>query len=231
VKEVWFKHDCYARHDPKIILLRAKYGAAGYGVYWMLIETFREADGYIFPKKHLPALCLDFAYDGVNGLVTDCIEEYDLFDEDGEFVWSPSLLQRMEKLDSTRAIRAEAGRKGGKTKANGKQNPSKRKRLDKIREEKKEDKSSGVVDEVFEFFRQKTGSKVRSTTQSLRSCIQARLDDGYTLDDCKKAIMFSYASKKDNPEQRQYIRIDTIFRPSKFSGYLDAWHREVTDGL
>ena len=94
----------------------------------------------------------------------------------------------------------------------------------------KKDESGAVVDEVFEFFRQKTNSHVRSTTQSLRSCIQARIDDGYTLDDCKKAIMFSYASKKDNPEQRQYIRIDTIFRPSKFSGYLDAWHREVTDG-
>ena len=89
----------------------------------------------------------------------------------------------------------------------------------------KDNITSGVekqIDEVFEYFRQKTGSKVRSTTEALRSVIRARLNDGYTVEECKRAIAFVYTDKKDNPDQAKYIRIDTIFRPSLFAGYLDA---------
>ena len=86
-----------------------------------------------------------------------------------------------------------------------------------IREER-----GSEVDEVFEYFRTKTGSQVLSTTKPLREKIHARLAEGYTVDQCKRAIAFVYADKKDNPEQKKYIRIETIFAPTKFPGYLDA---------
>jgi len=98
----------------------------------------------------------------------------------------------------------------------------KKKKKKNIREE-----FATQIDEVFDFFRKKTGSSVLSTTQALRSKINARLAEGYTVEQCKRAIAFSYGSKIDNPEQRQYIRIETIFSPSHFSGYLDAWGREM----
>ncbi len=86
------------------------------------------------------------------------------------------------------------------------------------------------IDEVLSYFRDKTGSKVSLKTAALRSKVSGRLAEGYSVDDCKKAIAYVYASKKDNPDQRMYIRIDTIFAPTKFAGYLDAWHREMGDG-
>jgi len=94
----------------------------------------------------------------------------------------------------------------------------------KVREKEKEKEEAfkNEVDEVFEYFRTKTGSHVQSTTEALRAMVRARLQEGYSVEDCKRAIAFSYGSKKDNPDQRQYIRIKTIFAPTNFSGYLDA---------
>ena len=91
---------------------------------------------------------------------------------------------------------------------------------ERVKEEEESHKSE--VDEVFAYFKQRTGSQVQSTTKPLRSMIHARLVEGYTVDQCKRAIAFVYADKKDNPEQRKYIRIETIFAPTKFPGYLDA---------
>jgi DNA-binding transcriptional regulator YhcF (GntR family) len=38
----WFKHDANARHDTKIKLLKKKYGAEGYGIYFQLLEIVAE---------------------------------------------------------------------------------------------------------------------------------------------------------------------------------------------
>ena len=89
----------------------------------------------------------------------------------------------------------------------------------------KDNITSGVelqIDQVFAYFKTKTGSRVSPKTEALRSMIRARLAEGYTVDDCERAIAFAYGSKKDNEDQMQSIRIKTIFSPSKFSGYLDA---------
>lgn len=128
----WFRHDSNARHDPKMIALRAKYGGEGYGVYWMLIETLRDTNGYKFPLKHMPSLCLDFAFSDMGNFIDDCVVEYELLDADAEFFWSPSLLRRMQAYDELKTKRIESGRKGGvakaersKSVANAKQNASK----------------------------------------------------------------------------------------------------------
>jgi hypothetical protein len=34
----WFHHECAARHDPKLQILGATYGAEGLGVFWSLLE-------------------------------------------------------------------------------------------------------------------------------------------------------------------------------------------------
>lgn len=38
----YFDHDYNARNDDKILELRSKYGAEGYGIFWMIIETMAE---------------------------------------------------------------------------------------------------------------------------------------------------------------------------------------------
>ena len=40
----WFKHDYNARNDEKVLELRSVYGAEGYGVFWMLVESMAETE-------------------------------------------------------------------------------------------------------------------------------------------------------------------------------------------
>ncbi len=43
----FFKHDVTAKDDQKILELRADYGAEGYGLYWMMVETMYTSGGNI----------------------------------------------------------------------------------------------------------------------------------------------------------------------------------------
>ena len=38
----YFNHDYTARNDDKILELRANFGAEGYGIFWMIVETMAE---------------------------------------------------------------------------------------------------------------------------------------------------------------------------------------------
>jgi hypothetical protein len=63
----YFQHDFNARNDEKILELRHRFGAEGYGVFWMVVETMAEnsdggmmasligglSHGYGLPKERL----------------------------------------------------------------------------------------------------------------------------------------------------------------------------------
>ena len=102
----YFSHDSNARHDPKILEMRAAYGAKGYGWYWMIIEILRDQEDYrIKVKSNVYAgLALDLNADKeeLKQFITDCINEFELLESDGNYVWSNSLKQRMEYLDRKR---------------------------------------------------------------------------------------------------------------------------------
>jgi hypothetical protein len=120
----WLKHDSNARHDPKIIALCTKYGAQGYGWYWILVEMMREQKDYMLKINgpHSIALYQRELYataEEVNLFIEDCITEYDdggfgLFSTDGTHFWSESLLRRMEKMEEAKKRQSEAGKKGNK---------------------------------------------------------------------------------------------------------------------
>ena len=47
----YFKHDAYARHDPKIQALLKKYKIEGYGRFWIVVEMLRENACYKLEDK------------------------------------------------------------------------------------------------------------------------------------------------------------------------------------
>jgi hypothetical protein len=60
MKQHYFPHDYSARNDQKVLQLRYKLGAEGYGVYWMLLETMAEdTTGYI-QKDDIGGLSLGY---------------------------------------------------------------------------------------------------------------------------------------------------------------------------
>ncbi|MFS1511731.1 DnaD domain protein [Chengkuizengella sp. SCS-71B] len=99
----YFSHDANARHDPKILAMRSVYGMEGYGRYWVLVEFLREQTQYKLRKsKHLCnalAMQMQCTVEEAQNFLNDCINEFDLLVEDDEFIWSDSLLKRMNEKD------------------------------------------------------------------------------------------------------------------------------------
>lgn len=107
----YFSHDSNARHDPKILEMRSVYGAEGYGWYWIIIEMLREQSDYkIKLTKYVwnaLAMQMQCSADAAHKFVSDCINEFKLFESDGEYFWSNSLIRRMKGRDE----RSEKARK------------------------------------------------------------------------------------------------------------------------
>ena len=112
----YFSHDLNARSDPKIMAMLQEYGIAGYGAWWVVIETLAEQSEYELPKKGWVWSALARAIGWQTQEVADFIErlinEFELLQEDEEHFYSCSLKKRMSYLDDKRKKRSEAGKKG-----------------------------------------------------------------------------------------------------------------------
>jgi hypothetical protein len=113
----YFSHDSNARHDPKILALRSDYNIQGYGIYWVVIEMLREQENFKLPKKEyiynaiaMQVQCKDFANDNAKQFVLDCINKYELLEENETHFWSNSLLKRMDKKNELSEKRRQSAR-------------------------------------------------------------------------------------------------------------------------
>jgi len=100
----YFKHDSNAQNDPKIKQMRSVYGIEGYGLYWAFVELMRDQEGYKLPisgKYAIKAYAEDFKVDPVRlqEYIEDCVSEFNLFETDGEYLWSRSLIRRMQNYE------------------------------------------------------------------------------------------------------------------------------------
>lgn len=107
----YFSHDSNARNDEKVIRLRMKHGAAGYGTYFMILERLREERNYMSAKDY-NMIAFDLRVDA--SLVKSVVEDFGLFAfvSDGECFYSESFNNRMEAKDELSQRRSQAGKKG-----------------------------------------------------------------------------------------------------------------------
>ena len=110
----WFRHDCNARNDTKMIKLRRLGGLEAVGLYWCVIESLREANAYQLPGFAIADFCFDLR---VEETVFQMLFDCDLLIlADGMF-FSQSLNDRMLSLEEKREKLKKNGRKGGLAKA------------------------------------------------------------------------------------------------------------------
>lgn len=114
----WFSHESTCHSSSQMLALIGKYGSAGYGNWWILVEILRQQDDYkyeISKKYSFGALtaATRLSEDEVKAFIHECIHEYDLLQSDGEYIWSDALLERMQHLEEKKAVLRERGRKGG----------------------------------------------------------------------------------------------------------------------
>ena len=115
----YFPHDSNARNDAKLLKVRMKYGADGYGVYFMLLERLRDDSEYKSVKDY-NMIAFDLRVDA--SLIKDIVENFGLFAfaDNGECFYSESFNKRMLIKDEVSNKRAAAGKKGAAKRWNGK---------------------------------------------------------------------------------------------------------------
>lgn len=73
--------------------------------------------------------------------------------------------------------------------------------------------------EILDYLNTKTNSNYRKTKSSLEA-IQARLNEGFSKEECFRVIDIKTQDWKDT-EFEKYLRPSTLFRPTKFQEYLN----------
>ena len=76
------------------------------------------------------------------------------------------------------------------------------------------------ANEVIQYLNSKANKKFRTNTKAYIRLINARLSEGYTLEDFKHVIDVKCAEWM-NTDHEQYLRPDTLFAPSHFDSYLN----------
>lgn len=101
----YFSHDYNARNDPKLQDVLCEHGAAGIGCFWVLIENLYEQGG------ELPlSICksIAFALHIKCTIVESIVNDFDLFQNDGEKFWSNSVNERLNKRNDITEKRKQA---------------------------------------------------------------------------------------------------------------------------
>lgn len=94
----YFKHDCNARSDRKMVNLIMKHGMIGVGIYWCIVEMLYEEGGYLPLEYERITFELRTEYD----IVKSVIHDFSLFNFDEKQLWSDAVLYRLnERCDKS----------------------------------------------------------------------------------------------------------------------------------
>lgn len=106
-KKIYFSHDCDARNDERVTRLRIRYGAAGYGIYFMLLELLQAAPEYTLETDY-KALAFDLRVPACR--IKTIVEQSGLFVliDDGKRFYSERLARDMDEQEKLELRRSEA---------------------------------------------------------------------------------------------------------------------------
>lgn len=82
------------------------------------------------------------------------------------------------------------------------------------------DKSSTVISEIIDYLNQKTGKHFRKSIANTARNINARIKEGFTVDDFKAVIDKKVIEWCKDERMKQYLRPQTLFG-TKFESYLN----------
>jgi hypothetical protein len=112
----YFPHDSNARNDPKMLSLKLKYKAIGVGMYWIFIEILRDQENFKYQIDNditWESLSVEFmcSPDEAREFIEDCIHKFKLFKTDSSYIWSDSLIGRMNPMLKKRDNQSAGGKK------------------------------------------------------------------------------------------------------------------------
>lgn len=90
----FFPHDFGARNDPKLQNVLMEHGCEGLGVFWCVVEQIYEQGG-VLPLSNCKSIA--FALHVEIKVVESVVNNFGLFENDGETFWSASINTRLNK--------------------------------------------------------------------------------------------------------------------------------------
>ena len=131
-------------------------------------------------------------------------------------IFSERVLENFNKREKIKEKRKEIGRLGGLKKAENLANSTKT--YQNVPKESKEKESK--IKEIVEYLNLKSEKNYKYGTQKTIDCINARLNEGFTVDEFKKVIDIKCTDWLNDEENNLYLRPETLFG-NKFEGYLN----------
>lgn len=110
----YFSHDYNPMSDPKMSALVGEFGAAGYGVFWRIIEILHEDESHVIQKK--PYVFASIAkqmltdVEQVLNIIKYATEVCELFCEDENVFWSERVFRNIDHRNGIREKRSVAGK-------------------------------------------------------------------------------------------------------------------------
>lgn len=93
---------------------------------------------------------------------------------------------------------------------------------------KNKSKNKKEIEDIVSYLNKRTGKKYRAGTGATERLINARIRDGFTIEDFYKVIDIKCAEWMNDEEMNKYLRPETLFG-SKFDTYLNQ--SSVTENL
>ena len=84
-------------------------------------------------------------------------------------------------------------------------------------------KEPEICNEIIEYLNLKANTKFRSNSAATKRHLNARLAEGFTIDDFKKVIDVKCTQWLNDPNMKKYLRPETLFTASHFESYLNEY--------
>lgn len=232
----YFSHNYNARNSLALKKITRQYGLEGVGLYWCLIEIFYENEGQI-PTDSIADIAFDLRVDEstVEGVISLC----DLFELEDGFITAPGVIEqlniRREKSEKARQNIAKRWEK--KTEKNTtvirpynvndttviqpEYNRNTIKEKERKENKRKEKENNIYIVEIIDHLNQKAGTNFRANAKDTVSHINARLNDGYTVEQFKQVIDKKCDDWLNDRKMKEFLRPQTLFG-SKFESYLNS---------
>ena len=94
---------------------------------------------------------------------------------------------------------------------------------------KKKENNNNIYSLVIDYLNKKANTNYRPTTKNTQSCINARVKEGYTVEDFKKVID-SKSKEWLNTDFEKYLRPATLFG-TKFENYLNEANKKTPTAI
>jgi uncharacterized phage protein (TIGR02220 family) len=224
----YYQHYANADQEPQFKMLRVEYGWEGEGKFWALINRIASSENCILDisKKYNKASIasdLNFTISEFEEFIKYLIHECELIQEIKENMITTETVQKnLDKVMENR--RTARGRKKKNLEKVLKGSPELSKSSTDQNNKVKESKSKDKVKEKKKIAHRvilainKLANKKFILSKTNENFIIPRLNEGFTEADCMKVLN----NKIQDPNfDKQYFKPETLFRPSKFEGYLN----------